>query len=140
MRPVPDQLAEQITVDHVSECWLWTGWRRNGYGITRLESRNLLYLHRVMYELLRGPIPAGMQIDHLCRIRLCCNPEHLEVVTPRENFLRQPRNGTHTHCVHGHELTPENLKIRPDGRRLCRACHRATQMRYRERRRHRDSS
>ena len=84
--------------------------------------------HRVAYEKAYGPIPEGLVIDHLCRNGLCVNPEHLEAVTRKENILRGEgacaQNARKTHCKRGHELIPENLIERSDGRRDCLLCDR----------------
>jgi hypothetical protein len=109
-------------------CWLWTAGKfSEGYGQFWRDGRNL-HAHRVAYELLVGPIPEGLNLDHLCRVRHCVNPAHLEPVTARTNLLRgvgQPaRNARKTHCKNGHEFTPENTyEIRP-GWRACRQCKR----------------
>lgn len=92
-------------------------------------------LHRVYYEMYVGPIPAGMQIDHLCRNRGCVNPEHLEVVTARENIMRSPiapaaLNVAKTHCPKGHSYAGENLYINPKGQRVCRACQKEAARRH----------
>jgi hypothetical protein len=113
---------------------MWIGCKtKNGYGRMHVGSRyegndrNVL-AHRVAYELARGPIPDGLQVDHICRTRSCINPDHLELVTQRENILRgeggSARNARKTHCIRGHELMPPNLRIGPDGARCCRACER----------------
>lgn len=90
----------------------------------------MLSAHRVAYELTRGPIPAGMEIDHLCRVRSCVNPDHLEAVTRGENLRRgRGKTGAQTHCKRGHELTPENTYRYVNRRgyvcRHCRQCRRA---------------
>lgn len=77
-----------IPRDVVSGCWLWRGARARGYGHFCVDKRRVRGAHRVSYETLRGPIPEGMQIDHLCRVRNCINPAHLEVVTQAENTAR----------------------------------------------------
>jgi hypothetical protein len=98
------------------------------------------YGHRVAYEALVGPIPQGLCIDHLCRNRACVNPDHLEPVTNRVNILRgetiMAANAAKTHCVRGHEYTPENTLINAKtGTRRCAACNREDQEEYNRRRR-----
>jgi len=121
---LPANMRAKIDVTD-SGCWEWRGAvSSSGYGSAWADQR-AQSAHRVTYELLMGPIPEGLQIDHLCRNKICCNPSHLEPVTCRENNLRRP--GVHkSHCIHGHELTPENtiVKPRPSGRpiRNCRVC------------------
>lgn len=108
---------------HLGPCWLWTGLLAdNGYG--RFGKR---YVHQVAYERWVGPIPDGMELDHLCRVRHCANPAHLEAVTHRENDLRSPHtpaavNARKTHCIRGHAFDEANTRVTPDGRRQCRAC------------------
>lgn len=99
----------------------------NGYGQIRPgDGRGALRVHRAAYELANGPIPDGMQIDHLCRNRLCCNPDHLEAVTREENIARgnAPHmvNARKTHCKYGHEFSPENTLVTKRGSRSCRQC------------------
>ena len=120
-------------VDRSGECWLWTGALRNGYGqvtITSGDGPRTHYAHRIAYEIARGEIPAGMTIDHLCRNLVCVNPDHLEVVTRKENVLRgvglSARNARKTECKRGHAFTPENTYVQPsNGSRRCRTCLRA---------------
>jgi hypothetical protein len=111
-------------------CWEWTGAKYpHGYGRLSIFKRTL-YPHRVSYEIHKGAIPAGLHIDHLCRNRGCCNPAHLEAVTCAENIKRSPiapatLNAGKTHCIHGHEFTPENTVLINGGRgRACRTCRR----------------
>lgn len=117
-------------------CWLWLGKKnRQGYGMANVSGPSTTTAHRDAYLHLVGPIPDDLELDHLCRNRACVNPAHLEVVTHRENSRRASHWwGTKTHCVNGHEFTPENTQNRPTGGRVCRACSRATQARYRARR------
>lgn len=109
-------------------CWVWTASRyRNGYGQFGQWPHSAVLAHRFAYETLVGQIPEGLVIDHLCRNRLCVNPEHLEPVTTRTNNLRGASfaavNAAKTHCIHGHPLDGDNLYIHPkNGRRQCRAC------------------
>jgi hypothetical protein len=93
-------------------CWLWKGYRgRDGYGRININGTQVV-AHRWAYEDAIVPIPAGLQIDHLCRVRACVNPGHLEPVTQRENILRGVGyfaiNAQKTHCKHGHEFTESN--------------------------------
>lgn len=102
-------------------CWHWTGTTQsNGYGAFSLGGR-ILRSHRWSYEHHVAGIPEGLQIDHLCRNRACVNPDHLEPVTAMENSRRAMRS----HCVNGHEFTPENTYIPSDGKRYCRECRRS---------------
>lgn len=133
----------KITIETVWErinktdtCWLWTGGlNQDGYGKMSLNSKTKV-VHRWLYEQLVGPIPGGLQIDHLCRVRNCVNPSHLEPVTPQENirrgmrgqgYLRGPNKTKKTHCKNGHEFTNENTYLGKKGHRIiriCRACRR----------------
>ncbi len=126
-RPTPLERFWTKFVRVPSGCWEWQGWRdRDGYGQIRINRRGVV-AHRFAYETLVGPIPDGLQIDHLCRNTSCVNPAHLEVVTCRENLMRgntiQRENAMKTHCKRGHEFNDENTYRYPDGnRRGCRTC------------------
>lgn len=89
--PAIDRVTDRVRIDSAG-CWLWTGSSNpGGYGQIRLsvaEGARLVVTHHVTYEHFVGPIPVGLQLDHLCRVRLCCNPDHLEPVTQRENIRR----------------------------------------------------
>jgi hypothetical protein len=122
-------------VDRASDdgCWEWLGAKNGGYGRFHLRSQGpgrATAAHRVSYELLVGPIPDGLTLDHLCRNRGCVNPAHLEPVTNKTNILRgesfSADHARRTHCPHGHEYTPENTYWRTGKRtgRECRECHR----------------
>lgn len=103
-----------------SGCWIWTETKNDlGYGRTMVKNRQV-FAHRRAYELAVGPIPAGLVIDHLCKNPPCCNPSHLEAVTPTENTRRGERRKTH--CKSGrHLFSEENTIYEPKGRR-CREC------------------
>lgn len=123
-------LASVYYPEDGSGCWVWFGpLKGRGYGQMTLAGRNRS-VHRVVYELLVGPIPADRELDHLCRNKACCNPAHLEVVTHRENVLRgnsfAALNAAATHCKHGHALTAANTYSPPNRptMRQCRACSR----------------
>lgn len=109
-------------------CWLWTGCiMATGYGQVNLGGRSagLSVAHRAMYELIVGPVPPGLDLDHLCRVRHCVNPSHLEPVTRRVNLLRgetvTAANAAKTHCPQGHAYDEANT-IRYEGKRQCRIC------------------
>ena len=112
-------------------CWLWTGRiDRGGYG---RYGENGGGAHRTSYEWFVGPIPDGLHIDHLCRVRRCVNPDHLEPVTCRENLMRGEgiavKNARKTHCKYGHPFTPEST-YNERGHRMCRECTRAYHQAY----------
>lgn len=122
-------------IEKTDGCWNWTGYLVDGYGQIH-ESREKgkrrrgRGAHRVVYELLVGPIPVGMELDHLCRNTKCVNPTHLEPVSHAENIRWSDnpagRNSRKTHCVNGHEFTEANT-YRIHGNRFCRICRREHQ-------------
>ena len=111
---------------NLTDCILASGsLDTHGYGRKKLNGKHM-GAHRFAYIQKYGAIPKGMQIDHLCRNRACINTNHLEVVTPRENFIRSSsplvKNISKTHCVAGHEFNNENTKLSKLGQRRCIAC------------------
>lgn len=111
-------------VTKTETCWLWIGAPSGkGYGQMMIDGRRI-YVHRLAYELLVGPIPDGFQLDHLCRVKNCVNPAHLEPVTCQENIRRIPvhYNSAKSECPKGHPLSGSNLYVDPTNRRRCRQC------------------
>ena len=112
---IKDHTAKFLSlIDKSGDCWEWNGKHfPTGYG--RFYHRGSQYTHRYSYEMFVGPIPEGLEIDHLCRNRGCLKPSHLEAVTHRENVLRSPiavgaMNRNKTHCKRGHEFTEANTR------------------------------
>lgn len=130
-KPESERFWSMVDKEGNNGCWLWTGGKRGDYGfftIDRDERHTTMGAHRYAYLSSVGPIPEGLQLDHLCRNPPCVNPGHLEPVTIAENLRRgHEATGTGpyaTHCIHGHEFTPENTYHRRDrpsrGCRICR--------------------
>lgn len=122
--------SEKFIINPETDCWEWTGakfWA--GYGAVRINKVTKL-AHRVMYELIYGKIPEGLELDHvkeLCSSKSCINPNHLEPVTHRENMLRSDNNvstvnSRKTHCHKGHPFTMTNTRIVLTSKRLCLTC------------------
>jgi hypothetical protein len=136
---LPPHVAERITVHPVSGCWLWDGpTDRDGYG--KLRGRGV---HRIVYEILIGPVPPGLVLDHRedwgCLSRRCCCVFHLNPCTSVENVMRGQSfaavNARKTRCDHGHRYDVANTYRRPDGHRDCRACIRRRVAEYKTRQR-----
>ena len=131
-----------------TNCWLWEGCVARGYGLFWQDGK-LMTAHRVAYQMMISSIPPKLQIDHLCRVRHCVNPSHMEPVTPRENVLRgqgiTAQKHRQTTCLrHGHPLDIVNTYIDNRGYRNCKLCmvllqetnkvHRREQSKLRQRR------
>lgn len=117
-----ERIFEKIVV--VESCWEWIDFRDKwGYGHLYVggEIGRVVMAHIVSYQTIRGAIPEGLELDHLCRNTGCVNPWHLEVVTHKVNMERG-KQATKTHCKHGHEFTKENIYYLKTGNRQCRIC------------------
>jgi hypothetical protein len=126
---------ERLAFEAITGCWLWLGlskWTVSGpYGRISVNNRST-YTHQFFYQLFGGQVPRGLELDHLCRNTLCCNPDHLEAVTHAENIRRsrsgevtRRRHAKQTHCKRGHALTGDNVRMtHAHGYplRACRAC------------------
>ena len=143
-RRIPAERRFIAKVVITDSCWLWTGGKTTlGYGVMGVGSKSggdyrHVMAYRFGYEAMIGPIPKGLELDHLCRNPSCVNPAHLEPVTHRENMLRGLNNlaakrAVQTHCVHGHPFDEANTKVTARGSRKCRTCHRTAE-RVRQRR------
>ena len=124
-RPAMDRIAENINIDPITNCWIWTGCLTvggaklgsGGYAKIKVGEKHTLG-HIVSYEAHHGPVPEGLELDHKCRNRACVNPDHVEAVDHRINMIRSPItfagiNAAKTHCVNGHSFTEENTYLRP---------------------------
>ncbi len=109
------------TVEGPGGCWIWQGATDSGYARANIGRRNYR-VHRLLYEAIVGPVPAGLHLDHLCRVRSCVNPDHLEPVTAQENIRRGV--AARPVCGRAHERTTENIWRRNDGRTECLPCRR----------------
>ncbi len=124
-----ERLAHRGAID--GDCWVWMASKnQKGYGrmvITDSDGKRTKVVHRVIYEHINGPLPKGLEIDHLCKNRACFNPSHIEAVTHKEN-CRRGNVGAHfgnkTHCPSGHPYSGDNLYISLKGSRSCRECTR----------------
>jgi hypothetical protein len=140
MRVEMDRFFSKVDV---GLCWEWTGWlTTNGYGGFDIRvggKPRKVRAHRWLYEQLVGTIGTGLELDHLCRNRLCVNPDHLDPVTHKENARRGAAGAVNaaryvslTHCGSGHQYVGDNVTTSA-GRRICRTCNRIKSAQYRAR-------
>lgn len=134
-KPILFTLLEGYDIDEKG-CWVWRGSKqRSGYGhiiyhrLSEEDPYRHFLVHRLSHEFFKGPIPKGYEVDHLCNVPSCMNPEHLEAVTPHENWNRSNNvsrvNRDKTNCKYGHELTSDNVYSPPSGYgRWCKICRR----------------
>jgi|SRR5882757_3124034 len=143
--PAYDRVMRRVERDETSGCLLWLGYKQpKGYGIvgasisrsTGAKNRTAL-VHRVTWEHERGPIPEGLEVDHICRTRHCVEITHLQLLTPRANKDRADHSAriaalrAKTHCKRQHEFTAENTRWYK-GRRQCKACFAFHARKYRK--------
>lgn len=136
-KTLEERLLRRREIDD-NGCWLWTAsLNKSGYGII-WQDRKMSLVHRVSLELAGRPVPEGLVTDHLCRVRRCFNPDHLEAVTHRENTMRSPiavaaQHARKTHCVNGHPFSDENTYVHTENGRLRRRCRTCTEASVRRR-------
>lgn len=135
-KPLLEVIEDKILIG--DGCWEWTG-RKSPYGYGQISRGRRDYpAHRVIYELLVGPIPAGLVLDHrVCDNPGCVRPDHMLPCTHWDNTERTNSacaiNARKTHCVNGHEYDEANTRWRPSGGHACRACNRAWNQRDKQR-------
>jgi hypothetical protein len=134
MEPLPDRVTSRVT--KTDTCWLWTGpLQHNGYGSVKWKKGDKwghARAHRLFYEAMVGPIPEGLEVDHVCKVRHCVNPDHLRVVTHQENILTRDNPVRRTSCRRGHPYTEDSIywKTNSNGERTTRACKVCARERY----------
>jgi len=120
--------------DDPDGCWLWTGTtNKKGYGKCAFNGAKGYLAHRASYTLFVGDVEPGYQLHHVCCVKRCVNPAHLQPVTPKEHVIAEPSHqANRTHCVNGHLLTPDNLTSYgvKQGLRKCRKCEYQSKKRY----------
>lgn len=128
---IPERIWDKIVRIPESGCWVWVGSiSGRGYGEVWWKGSKA-FIHVLMHKLFVGDVPTGFEVDHLCKVRCCCNPNHLEAVTHAENVKRSSawhhvvkKHKEATHCQRGHPWTKENTYIEPNGKRRCLECKR----------------
>lgn len=122
-------------VNKTDTCWLWTGSNNGRYGSFKMYYRKQVLAHRASYMMYVGKIPEGLTINHMCRVTLCVRPDHLELMTLKDNVLagntRAAANKAKTECDNGHEFDIGNTYWRPNGSRSCKMCTKLRMRKYR---------
>lgn len=123
------KFLDKISPDPITQCWIWTAQQnKDGYGLFEVtisdgSKRRQWRAHRLAYELAIGPIPFGHHLHHKCKNRICCNPNHVESLIPKEHGEEEGRQRPlKTHCLRGHELFGDNIHISKRGKRQCKTC------------------
>jgi hypothetical protein len=124
MADIATRFFRQIEIDPVTECWEWQGFLFQGYGQFKENHTHLVRAHRWSYAQYVGALVDGLVVDHLCSNRRCCNPDHLEQVTQKENVMRAKLSVTH--CPQGHRYVEKDNR----GKRQCRSCRNAAARRH----------
>jgi hypothetical protein len=139
-RSVTTRLSDKFTLGGTG-CWQWkAAFNTYGYGVMWVDAkRRARQAHIILWEMFNGPVPPGLNLDHLCRNKGCVRPSHLEAVTSGENTLRghspSAYNAVKTHCIHGHEFTETNTYRFNGTHRGCRECRKAATNRHNKTRR-----
>lgn len=121
-------------IEPAGDCWIWTGAPHGNGGYGRLYADSTSWpAHRWSYERSKGPVPEGLELDHLCRNRMCCNPDHLEAVTHLENVRRGNAAKRAIRCGKGHGMTPANSVHNGGGKIRCKTCINEWRREYRKR-------
>lgn len=129
--PMLERFLSKFEVNPDTMCWEWTATlSQSGYPQIGLEGRKTGYAHRLSHELFNGTIPSGYQVDHLCFVKKCVNPDHLEAVTQQENCRRSALRFRWETCKNGHAMDSGSLYVNPRGLRECGICKRVRDSKY----------